>query len=328
MIDLFATEPHFVDHLAPIWHALPERGDFVAHRIVRERAEGHGIELGEGDPERAVMVASWGDYKRAVRMGYERIAYVEHGAGQSYGGDPATVDHPGYPGGRGHIGDGLYLVPNEYSAARWRAAYPRADVVVIGCAKLDTLPRKDPSGPTTVAISFHWPCGVSPETRTVFSRYRPHLPALGESFLAIGHAHPRWGNDTTVRQAYANAGIEWVDDFAEVCRRADVYACDNSSTIFEFAATRRPVVLLDGPTYRRDVHHGGRFWDWATVGVRCEDPTDLVAAVALALEDTPDQQVERERVVDLVYPYRDDSTARAVAAVMSWLGAVEVAHAA
>jgi len=325
MIDCYASERHFVDHLAPVWHALPEPGDFVAHRTVREHAADLGIEHGPGDPERPVVVASWGDYKRAVKMGYASIAYLEHGAGQSYGGDRRTVDHPGYSGGRGHIGDGLYLVPNEYSAARWRAAYPRATVVVVGSPKVAALPRKERDGEPVVAVSFHWPCGVSPETRSAFSAYRPALAALGARYHTIGHAHPRWGRDTTLRQAYERAGIEWVEDFAEVCRRADVYACDNSSTIFEFAATGRPVVLLNGPVYRKDIDHGGRFWDWATVGVQCDSPDDLVSAVAEAVADSDEQRAERERIVDIVYPHRGDSTSRAIAALMSWVPAMEVA---
>lgn len=320
MIDCFATERHFVDHLAPIWHALPERGDFVVHRSVKEHAIELGIGLGEGDITRPVMVASWGDYKRASKDGYEQIVYVEHGAGQSYGGDPRTADAPGYSGGRGHSGVVLYLVPNEYSASRWRTAYPGARVEVIGCAKVDTLPRKERAADPVVAVSFHFPCGVSPETRTTFSHYRPMLAALARKYRLIGHAHPRWSTEPVVRQAFRRIGAEFVEDFTDVCRLADVYVCDNSSTIFEFAATGRPVVLMNGPVYRRDVNHGGRFWDWATVGVQCDRPADLTATVTEALQDKPEQKAERERIVDLVYPCRGDSAQRAAAAVMSWAG--------
>lgn len=323
MIDFFATERHFIDHLAPIWKALPEglRGGFVVHRALHEQAVINGIEEGPGDVRHPVAVASWGDYKRARKAGRDRIVYVEHGAGQSYGGDPKTHDHPGYSGGRGHEPGGLYLVPNEYSAARWRQAYPSATVRVVGCAKLETLPAREGKDGITVAVSFHWPCGVSPESGTAFSHYRPALAGLRESFEVIGHGHPRsLDAEPWLRQAYQRLGFPRVPEFSDVCRRADVYVCDNSSSLFEFAATGRPVVVLNTPAYRRDVHHGGRFWDWATVGVQVDRPDDLVAGVRLALEDRPEQRAERDRVLAEVYPVREGSAALAAQAIADWVG--------
>jgi hypothetical protein len=59
-----------------------------------------------------------------------------------------------------------------------------------------------------------------------------------------------------------------VASLREVQRRAAVYVCDNSSSMYEFAATGRPVVVLDLPEgrikgigYRRNINHGLRFWD-------------------------------------------------------------------
>ena len=56
-------------------------------------------------------------------------------------------------------------------------------------------------------------------------------------------------------------------DFDEVMERSTLYICDNSSTLYEFASTGRPVVVLNAPWFRRDIEHGLRFWEHADVGV-------------------------------------------------------------
>ena len=111
-------------------------------------------------------------------------------------------------------------------------------------------------------------------------------------------------------------------DFADVCRRADVYITDNSSTLFEFAATGRPVVVLNAPEFRRNVNHGLRFWEAATVGVQVDHPRDLVAAVASALEDPEPSQNAREAALAIVYTYRSGGASRAAAALSDWAAPV------
>jgi UDP-N-acetylglucosamine:LPS N-acetylglucosamine transferase len=116
---------------------------------------------------------------------------------------------------------------------------------------------------------------------------------------------------------YRAAGIEFVRDFDEVCRRADVYVCDNSSTLFEFASTGRPVVVMNDVSWRRNVHHGLRFWDAAHVGVNVDRADGLVDAVALALEDRAEQRAARSDALDIVYVYRTGAAAGA-AAIGAW----------
>lgn len=325
MLDFFATEPHFADHLKPVWDALPRkaRGQFVTQRPLVDHVRAMGLP-GEAtadiDPTHPCLVASFGDLRRARKLGYRRFAYLEHGAGQSYAGDPDTAHRTGYAGGRDHEDVELFLVPGEYPAERWRRAYPYATVAVVGSAKVDALPRLQ-HDQGIVAVGFHWQCGVAPETRTAFGYYRPVLYDLSQRFKVIGHGHPRGAtNEPFWPQAYKRLRIEYVPTFAEVCRRASVYVCDNSSTLFEFAATGRPVVVLNAPFYRKSVRHGGRFWDWATVGPQVDDPQSLGNAVDLAqtLREGPGAK-ERERVVDLVYAHRGDAAARTVAAITAWL---------
>jgi hypothetical protein len=285
---ILARLPHFEDHLRPIAALLPDLPDVA-------------------------LVASYGDLRRARRARFRRIVLAQHGAGQSY-----SNTNPHYPGGSDNGDVGLFLAPNEYAADRWRQAYPRAAVEVVGSPRLDTLPVREP-GPLTVAVSFHWDGYLCPETRSALPYFRDALPALAREFTVIGHGHPR----TNLSPMYRKLGIEYVPSFDEVCRRADVYVCDNSSTIYEFASTGRPVVLLNSPLWRRDVHHGGRFWDWASVGINVERAPELVDSVREALVDG--QQVAREETLSRVYQPRTNAAAYAATAINDWLAAQEKA---
>jgi hypothetical protein len=332
-LDAVAMERQFIDHLAPIWTSFPDRGQFLVEPSLVEYAAARGIDAvpvprpafvpaypkprHDGPP---CLVASYGDIKGARRLGYGPFVFVEHGAGQSYAGiRSAQARNPSYPGGGDRDDVALFLVPNEQAAAKWREHYPSARVELIGCPKLDALPRKIP-GETTVAVSFHWDGGmVSPEAGTALGTFAPVLPELAKRFYVIGHSHPKGDWPQRMARVFRRAGIEFVEDFEEVCRRADVYVCDNSSTIYEFAATGRPVVLMNAREYRRNVNHGGRFWDWATVGIQVDDPAFLGDAIEAAISDPPEVAAERERVLDLVYAYRSDGAVRAVRAITDWL---------
>lgn len=340
MIDFIACEPQFLDHAAPVWHALEEHGRFLVDAALLERAARLGIDATVIDaealrrsspPPRATagdgpmaFVTSIGDTKVGRRLGYRRFAFMEHGAGQAYVGTRGPNGrNPSYAGGVDREDTELFLVPNEYAARLWRAAYPRARVEIIGSPRLDTLPPRqiEPiEAHPVVAISFHWPAFVCPEAGTAVGTYGPALAELTRRFHVIGHAHPKGDWPERMQRIYRRAGIEFVRDFDEVCRRADVYACDNSSTLFEFATTGRPVVVLNAPTYRRTVHHGLRFWDAAHVGVNVDRAEDLVAGVERALEDSGDLFADREDALSLVYAFRSGAAQRAAAAIAAWAG--------
>ena len=319
MIDVMVGESQFVDHTAAIFLALPpeHRGDFIAHRSIAQRARDWGIPVtGMVSDDRPVLVASYGDQKRARRLGRTRIARVEHGAGQSYQADPRFGPNPSYAGGRDCGDVSLFLCPNDYSADRWQASYPGARVEVIGCAKLDSLPARVPGDGPVCAVSFHFDINIIPETRWAWPTYKPVLPDLAKAYKVIGHGHPK-GIGMLARY-YARMGIEVVEDFADVCRRADLYVMDNSSTLFEFAATGRPVVVLNDPGFRRNVNHGLRFWEAADVGIQVNRPQDLVAAVAEALEDAPERKAAREAALGIAYAYRSGAAERAAAVLLDW----------
>lgn len=279
---VIASWPHYADHLRPIAALLPDLD--------------------------VTLVASYHDLVTARRSS-SPIVLVQHGCGQSY-----SDNRPSYPGGDDNHGVGLFLTPNEHSAGRWRSAYPKARVEVVGSPRLDSLPRRQP-GPPTVAISWHWEGMHTPEARSALAWYRGVLPELTRTFTVIGHGHPRRRD---LDRLYSNLGIEYVRAFDEVCERADVYVCDNSSTLYEFAATGRPVVVLNAPWYRRDADHGLRFWEAAAVGVQVDDPADLVMAVARALDLRDDDVSAREAALDVVYTQREGAAQRAADAIVDW----------
>ena len=461
-IDFYGTERHFQHHLEPVFGGLENKGDWTG-----------------SNPTRPVVVASYGDLKRVRRLGYTKIARMEHGAGQGY-----DIDHGSYAGGRDHDDVSLFLMPNQYSADRWQARYPKARVEVVGCPKLDTLPvrqhsigiqsevwqasvadirthlrtlvsdqdgnplcvahaianaspnapehaslrgtplrpsttdvgispegqrraldrpdlvplstaqvksamsectsssrvscrgrvtsaepptdlrqlfagirlRSDgvsarPGSPTlriptttygcvsfatssttakaayaalgqqpkVVCLSWHWDCYIVPETVSAFGHYRAVLPEVADTYNVVGHGHPRGmvGPPRLIKK-YQRLGIPLVSDFQDVCRQADVYVCDNSSSLFEYAATGRPVVVLNQPSYRRNTEHGLRFWSAAKVGIQVNEPAELVAAIAEALADPPARQADREAALAQVYAYRSGAAQRAARALEAW----------
>lgn len=290
MTTVIASRPHYAAHLAPITNLLSPDLDVA-------------------------LVASYHDLCAARRAGHRRIVLAQHGAGQSYGGDRRSTHNPAYPGGADNAAAGLFLVPNDHAAARWRAAYPRASVAVVGSPRLDVLPARESGPGPVIATAFHWECRVCPEARSALAWHRPGLRRVAGQFTTIGHGHPRRRD---LDALYAGLGVERVADFDEVCRRADVFVCDNSSALFEFAATGRPVVILNAPHYRREVRHGLRFWDAATVGVQVDNPADLPAAIERALELRPEDVAAREHALGLVYAYRSGAAERAARAIEEW----------
>jgi len=326
-LDAIAREGHFVDHALPVWLALPPevRGTFY---LLAGRDRPEVPNRRRGQPPRSnvpTLTASAGDLVFSRKLG-RPTAIMEHGCGQSFGGDPRRGSHSSYAGGVARDAQ-LFLHPGPHPAARDRAVHPVARVEIVGCPKLDALPRKpERDRISVVCVSFHWDSRVCLETRSAWREFDDQLAllAVAPGLKVIGHGHPRI-IDTLARR-YAVHGIETVRTFEEVCRRADVYVNDASSTLFEFAATGRPVVVLNASFYRRSINHGLRFWEAATVGVQVTAATErrltpsLVDAVRRALADPPAQRAAREAALGLVYAYRSGGAERAAAVLMDWAG--------
>jgi hypothetical protein len=306
MIDVYASERHYIDHLAPVWKALPAkaRGQFiVTNELNQMHAKLLGIDTYIADTrQQLTLVASYGDYRRTKGP----VVYMEHGIGHSY-----SNDHPSYAGGIGKDRVVLFLCQHKLTAEKNKKAYPKIPTAIIGTPKLDTVKVRPAKG-RTVAVSWHWDCKVAPETRSTLPHFKPILQILKNApdITLIGHAHPRTTFNRSVQRIYSQMGIEYVHDFADVLDRADLYIIDNSSSAYEFAAAGRQVLHLNAPWYRKDVNHGIRFWDYLP-GPTADKVTEVLPLVRKMLEQPELYEQQRKDVVRDLYPYQGKAAKRA-----------------
>ena len=303
-IDAYATMDHWFEHVAALYkHLEPDnRGAFYMGSYDQCGAASRaGITAQAIHPtrsDRPVLVASWRDADRCLRVG-RKVILMEHGIGQSFVGPT----HPSYSGAPEHAQLAMRLVPNELAASRHRAAHPNVPMEIIGVPKMDDLILIPEPGSGHVALSNHWGKDdtLVPEMGGAWFAWFEYYAAVPVAFPgALGHAHPKlWGK---MGKLIGTLGFEPVRWFSDVCRRADVYVCDGVSTLYEFAALGRPVVVLNAPQYRKDVEHGGRFWEWADVGVQVDDPHDIVDAIREARRELPTQVRRRREIVAEVFP--------------------------
>ena len=337
-IDFFARRVHFVDHMLPIWEAMnnaPERGKFYVPECIAEHAIGKGIAdvvpLHSNSEISAIacapdgigplVVSAYGDLQIAKHKTPQRpFIMMEHGVGLT-----PSESHPGYAGGTGMRRQvDLFLAPNDYIRRKSAKALPGVAQVVVGTPKLDDWSRKmhireTPAKPV-VCISFHWNGEkVSREAGNAFLHYRDVLDELAhqDGFTLIGHGHPKllW----FLEKEYQARGIEVVKDFEEVMLRADLYVNDCSSTMYEFCATGKPVVILNAPWFRRDTNLGIRFWEYTDIGPQVNEPGELLSVIGNSL--LVDQYAcARKKMVHDLYPFLGCSAQRAAGAILGFVG--------
>lgn len=322
-IDAWAEkDTHYLDHIAATWRALPDeaRGTLWVGPDLRMHAFRLQLEVRvvrQPPPTKTpILLAGWP--AKGWRAPGRPIALIEHGVGQPYLG----VDHCAHPGGRGRDRIGLYLCPNQAVADRNAHAYPSADVAVVGAPHLDrwhrALGERSASGP--IVVSWHFAAAVCPEAGTAWPHYGP--AALGQLAAAFGdrlrgHAHPRLLPQ--IRHFYDQAGVDVIDWFPDVLDQAAVYACDNSSSMFEAASIGIPVVAMNAPWYRRHVHHGLRFWSHIP-GPQVDDTDELIATIGEVLDDPGMARPSGQAAAAAGYVAMDGhAAARAAQAVTAWL---------
>lgn len=316
-MNFVACERQYFDHLKPLYDRLG--GSFYVSKQISDYAKGfipESITYGSVNQLRGLInnftiISSYRDLINTRKRGVKQIL-IEHGCGQTYRGGNSGSYANSVSGKENVV---LYLAVNDHAAESFKRV---SDIPceVIGCPKLDGLVKIKKPSDDTIAISFHWDCIVSPESRSSFYYYKDILPELAERFKIIGHGHPRIIDE--IAPYYERAGIEVVRDFKEVCERASVYVADNTSTLFEFAALARPVVVLNCPKYRKTAEHGLRFWECANVGINCEDPLSLVRAIDSAIKYDEYFKDNRASAVEKVYPYLKGSVNRAVSIIRSY----------
>lgn len=286
VLDLVASQPHYADHLLPIWQALPEniKGNAFLGEEVRRRAKSIAD---------VALVAGYADIQlTAVQK--RKYIYVEHGAGQSYVGLDRGAD-AFYSGGAGHKPCIAFICPNDEVADRWRSRYPNKPAFVVGSPRLDPWHKGDRGQvePRTVAVTFHWDAQFTgiPETTSAFGDYFHNLRDAivrwrSEGWAVLGHHHPRYEalasfwNEPEIKLA----GVEPTPNANDVLDRASVLIADNTSLQADFLSLGRRVVYLNRPHdpprslgYRKHVEHGGRFWKWPNLtGQTIDTPASLV----------------------------------------------------
>lgn len=333
-VDVYASQWHYLDHLEPIWHALPDevRGAVLVTSTPLRRhplaVAAEGRVDGSARISR-VLVAGATDVDTASRNRWG-CCLVEHGAGQGYA---DSGGHPSYPGGVGREAVGLFLCTNRSVARRNDRLYPGRSVVT-GSPRLDWLARirsdrhsAEPPPYPTLALAWHFACRASRESFWAWPEFKPSLVDLVSAWpgRVIGTAHPKGYRH--VETAYRQAGIEPVPLWADVVARADVVSFDNSSVGFEAVALGIPVVMCESVMWRRNVHHNLRFWEYDDIGpiVKAGHDPRLLAqewaqAAQRAFLDERDFLDARWRCRDDLYPYRGQATERAVDAICRWVG--------
>lgn len=309
-VDFIATREHYVDHLLPLWRELApeERGCFFVPPELYPRLVAQGVPV-NGELQRDVVVAaSWPDIRGARA---QMKVLMEHGVGQTYHESNFNPHYAGAPG-RGSVD--LFLAPNQRVLDLNKKATPLSMHELVGSPRMDRWFTTPGAPKDCVAISFHWRCRLVNECQSAFDHFKPAILPLSKSVRLVGHSHPTLWNEAS--GWYHRNGINHLRHFESIINLCSVYICDNSSTIYEFAALDRPVVVLNSPAYRRNLNHGLRFWEYADVGIQCNDPIDLVRCVDKAREDPPEVAERRREITEALFPVRDGTaSARAAEAI-------------
>jgi hypothetical protein len=308
-LDCRAKLIHYLDHVAEIWKTIPDSIRGTLYTDLRDDVKRLGlpgivkpVDVMGIETRNPVLVASFDGYS-AAKYDKRPVALLDHGIGQSFGADPdrRISHHFAYPGGDGRDAD-LYLCGSEHAANRERSITTRHNrIYAIGCAK--RIPQSPRNTTPIIALSFHWEATQPPEAVGGFSEFRFALEPMFQQYKVIGHYHPRMKG--RMCKWYTDHNVPIVHNLSEVMQLADVFICDTNSSLYQFALTGKPVVVLNPSWFRKTLNHGLRFWDAAHIGPQVQGPTDwrtFRAALDYAIADPPELQAQRHDALWKVYP--------------------------
>lgn len=309
-LDFYASEVHYFDHIVPVWNKLGKeyKGIFyVSEDVMKKRLGAKKVGQVGLPTSNITLVASYKDYL----MTKGEVILMEHGIGHNYGNR-----HPAYVGGLRKERVVLFLNQHHLSQDANDLAYPKTLGKVIGTPKMDTVKRVENwhKEKPVVCISFHWDCQVCPNTRSAFYYYKGILTLLSKAkeYTLIAHGHPR-GDWSYIKQL----GIPFYEDISEVFEIADIYANDNSSTMYEFIAAGKPVVVLNCPLYDRNANTGIRFWKYIG-GIQVNKPSELHNAILETIRIDPYKDI-REQIATDLYPFYPKASKRASEVITEFL---------
>lgn len=310
-LDFYASEIQYFDHMIPIWNKLEDKykGTFnVSLSVLEQRKLKYGEFYLNRPSDNLTLVASWKDYCETKGD----VIFMEHGIGHNYGNE-----HPAYVGGKGKDRVVMFLNQHNLSQTTNRKAYPNAINEIIGTPKMDNINSidKKPNVKPIVCISFHWDCFVCNNTRSAYYYYKDVISELAKNkeYTLIAHGHPR--GDWKMMELN---GIKFYSDLNDIMNIADVYVNDNSSSMYEFMLTGKPVIVLNCPLYDRKKDTGIRFWRYIG-GMQVNNPCELHNTIMHTINHPDHLESTRKDIVNELYPYHGHSAQRASEVIVEFL---------
>lgn len=329
-INFLASSRQYLDHLLPIWQALPysrrgiffvaanfnmTNGEDLYSYALQKEIEGlcpfYDYPVARGP----LVVAGYGDLIYSLYVHDRPVCLTEHGVGRYIPGG----FNPGYSGGTGlRALVGLFMCPNTTSAKRNQETFPDARVRTIGYPKMDRYAgiNKKPMGiPPVIAVTTHWDCEKTDFMRSGLDEFLPAIKRLKEHFEVIGTGHPR--DFEKIKAKFEGLNIPVYRDLETIFEKADLLVGDFTSAVDEFAFLGRPVVRYC--TKAAATANEGAFFESKRPGIVVYRHEDLLPAVNMSLRDPEALQTQRKEAVEAAFTYTDGKSAhRAVEALIEW----------
>jgi hypothetical protein len=321
MIVFYINQKHYIDHLEDVYKKLDVPKKLIISDDIESYVKEKGLDNVISVSNNFLLKNKLNKLKRTYNnmkifvMCYGNVSRVdvgvpiiigEHGAGQTY-----DTSHIAYARGiPKSLNVKYFLAVNKHCYDNFKKNNPTLKSYIVGCPKLDKWKDKykvNKENPLIV-FSWHWLSRSIPEAYGGFMYWSPALKELKESYNIAIHGHPSV-QDRVIPFTQAN-DIRFIKKFEDVVEQADIYAVDNSSTLFEFAAINKPVIVLNNPWFRRDVEHGMRFWEYADIGVQCNDVSDLSKSIDKAIRDHYTFKNKRIEYSQQIYPFMGNSVDR------------------